>query len=235
MSDLRSVEFPPLRVALPAGNSAGLRWLARLAPDPTACREAWLRGEAAPIPLDHIAVLRVAPELGRRLLRADGRPPREQAPVLYDPALGTLFLVPPPPAAALRLPDRPGECGSVDLAGLTGPREADREPAGPGTAGCRVTAADQLAGLVELVVDGTLMCPAPGRALLRRGGAGWVVEPFGNGHLWDPATVVAAVGADLHYLWSLPDQATPAAAGRGPNLTALARFVSARQEIRAAS
>ncbi|MFB7470008.1 hypothetical protein [Kitasatospora sp. NPDC056184] len=104
----------------------------------------------------------------------------------------------------------------------------------------------------ELLTEGVLPCPAPGRALPRRrpappvahrspGGEEavaraadrrpyWMVEPDGSGGLWDPPALLAAVCDEYDFLHGLPDDErhdnapTPVA---GPDADAFARFHAA--------
>ncbi|MFJ5926510.1 hypothetical protein ACIQF6_28300 [Kitasatospora sp. NPDC092948] len=227
-ADLQSKAFPPLRTVLPTGNGAGMRWLVERAVDPVECRTAWMTGRLAEITLRGFAVLRVAPALGLRLL--DERLPKRPAPVLYSRDDSSLqFLVGPPKATSLDLPDRSGGTGMVDLGLTLHPVTVDQFD----SAGTAVSALDQLAGLIEMIVTGVLMCPAPGRELpLRR--TRWVVEPDGTGLVWDAAAVVEALAEDQQWLWSLKDP-IPANSEQAPDGDTAARFVMASRALRAAS
>ncbi|MEV7122172.1 hypothetical protein [Kitasatospora griseola] len=230
----------PLRAALPAADAAAAqRWLAALSDDPTGCLRTWADGGLAPVRLGQVAVLRVARVLALELLeRWSGQ---YLAPVLSigdDPFL--CFLVPQPPAGALQLPAGPGEHGHVDI-GVELP--AARFPVVDGW-----RALDHLAELVDLVVEGTLMCPAPG-ALPRRGGPRWLIEPDGRGHVWNAAAVVqaaatqfqawveqgAAAESELRRRSRRPvDPAAPEGAVRAAT-SAMARYIEASRALLAAS
>ncbi|MFJ1756506.1 hypothetical protein [Kitasatospora sp. NPDC088134] len=179
-----------------AGNPAGARWLAGMSADPAACLEEWINGREAPVPLGQVAVLRVAPFLGLRLLERllEQPSPPPLAPVLRTASEGDVsvgFLV-------------PAGAGQVDVA-------ADLFEAVPGRAELpgAMTVGEQLLGLVRLEESGVLWCPAPGRALPRRRGTSWLVEPDGSGRLWDAAWL-GEMAEDLRHLWALPDPAAPA-------------------------